>query len=111
FNSKTVTINSPPDLVSYFSGAVTSFSNISHQAVQFDIPGINGTGNYAPTYFHMFTGLDLVGSAGDNTLKITVTGFGAINQFITGTVSGNVLDSTTNKVYPMTGSFQVTREN
>ncbi len=111
FNNQTYTINSPPDLVSYFSGAVTSYSNISHEAVQFDIPGINGTGNYTPTYFHMFTGAELVGLAGANQLTVTVTGFGPINQFITGTVSGNVLDSTTNAVYPMTGSFKLTREN
>ena len=76
------------------------------------IPNLSATGNYTASYLFMYGGPSLIiGPATATSVQVSVTTFGPINGFIAGTMSGNVLDSVTNNIYPMTGSFNVIRTN
>jgi hypothetical protein len=107
FNGNTYTQTSDNSL----SYAFSSFYSFSNPYLMFSINGLSGTGTFTPDFFIMRQGSSRFGAANDNTLKVNVTGFGAVNQFITGTLSGNIYDSTTTNVYPMTGSFKLLRTN
>ncbi|MHA4810578.1 carboxypeptidase-like regulatory domain-containing protein [Flavitalea flava] len=84
---------------------------------------VSGIGNY-PTLYLM---LDyyLPGNAGnfqyivddnsspkiETTLKTTVTGWGPLMTYMTGTISGTLRDMKSGVIYPATGSYRVLRTN
>jgi hypothetical protein len=109
FNNNTYNITDPTNSVSYISGNFEA--NNPTEMAYFYINGLTASGTYNPSYFYMYTGSMRIGPALSNSIQVNVTAFGAVNGFITGTMSGNVVDSTTNNVYPMTGSFSVIRTN
>jgi len=77
----------------------------------FHINGLSATGQFTPDLFIIYQGSGRYGPASDNTLKVNITGFGAVNQYITGTITGNIYDSTSTNTYPITGSFKMLRTN
>jgi hypothetical protein len=109
FNNNTYSVTDPSDNVGYNSGYFTA-SN-STETTFFYLNGLTAAGTYSPSYFSMYTGAMRIGLASNNSVQMNVTTFGAVNGFIIGTISGNVMDSTTSNVYPMTGSFKVIRTN
>lgn len=111
FNGSTRTLTVPPGSFNYNNGNVQAYMGSNWMG--FNLSNLTGAGDYTPTYFYYYFYPDNIrlGPASDHTLKCTVTGFGPVNQFVTGTWSGNVVDSTSNTVYPLTGSFKILRTN
>jgi hypothetical protein len=77
----------------------------------FTIQGLTGPGTWYPSSLHLFAGGHAFGLAGANVLQCNISNFGAVNQFITGTLNGNVYDSTSQAATLLTGSFKFIRTN
>ncbi|HLZ86849.1 MAG TPA: hypothetical protein VKQ52_06415, partial [Puia sp.] len=107
FNNSTYSQTSGSYLY-YGSGNFESFSN---PYMTFSVPGLSGTGTFSPSNFMLYTGNYRIAAATDNTLRVNVTTFGAVNQYVIGTLGGNVYDSTSKTVYPLTGNFKLLRTN
>jgi hypothetical protein len=98
----------PPDQFFYSPTDVYVTDNAS-RSVELKImggSGINATGQ--------FQAYPILVSPGTNygygsSVQLNVTGFGAINGNITGTISGNMKDTLANASYPVTGSFKILR--
>lgn len=94
--------------VGYSSGYIYSTNN---PYLYCQINGLTGTGSYTPAWFGIVQGSGNYGPASDNTLKVNITSFGAVNQYMTGTFTGNIYDSISTNTYPLTGSFKLLRTN
>jgi hypothetical protein len=109
----TVTVNG--NTYSQTNPQYLSYSNFSFNSgnpyVNFSIPGLSGTGTFSPSSFYMNAGNHNFALAGGSSVQCTITAFGAINQFITGTFTGNIYDSTANGLTPLNGSFKIMRSN
>jgi hypothetical protein len=79
--------------------------------LHFSIPGLSATGSYSASNFYMYAGNHTLASTGGSSVQCTITGFGAVNQFVTGTFTGNLYDSTAQGLTPVNGSFKVMRYN
>jgi hypothetical protein len=117
FKGNTYSFTNPPDAFSYYGGSslsANSSSPVSKEVYMYWLLGaINGTGTFTPTWLTLnygnFRGGSRSGQPGAATLN--VTDFGPVNGFITGTFGGNIADSTTMQVYPLTGDFKIKRAN
>jgi hypothetical protein len=108
--SNSASVNSVTERYGYFSAYSTNLMALLQ--IKFTIPDYFGIGNYTPSSFLMYDGYPmLVGPATANSIQISVTTVGPVNGFVAGTMSGSVLDSVSNIVYPMTGTFNVLRTN
>jgi len=94
--------------MTYNSG---TFHSAADPYLTFAIYGLSAAGTYTPDYFTMYQGSHKYGMGGGSTLQCTISDFGAVNQFITGTLSGNIYDSTASALTPLTGSFRIMRTN
>ena len=104
-NNTTYTWTTPPNTISAsangFSGQASSTN-----FVYLTGSSITGTGQYQVyPYIHVPNA-----NWGYSTaLQLNITAFGAVNSYITGTLSGNLKDTMTNQTYPVTGSLKVVR--
>ena len=80
-------------------------------SLQFSIPGLSAAGTYTPANFNMRTTGHNYANSGGSTLQCTISDFGAVNQFITGSLTGTVYDSTAQALTSMSGSFKIIRSN
>jgi hypothetical protein len=94
--------------LSYFSGAFQSGLPVD---AYFTVPGLSAAGTYSPSYFNMRISGHNYANSGSSTLQVTITDFPAVNQFITGTLSGTVYDSVASALTPLSGSFRIMRAN
>lgn len=109
----TVTVNgntynqSDPQSLSYWNFTFQCGNPYLH----FTIPGLSAPGTYSPSNFTMYAGNHAFANTGGSSVQCTITDFGAVNQFITGTLSGNIYDSTASALTPLSGSFRIMRSN
>jgi protocatechuate 3,4-dioxygenase beta subunit len=98
----------PPDEFLYYSTLILATDH-ADRTVEFQMysgNGINATGQY-----QAYPDLSVPGSnfSTSTPIQLNVTGFGALNGNITGTISGNMKDTLLNATYPVTGSFKILR--
>jgi hypothetical protein len=117
FNGQTYSFTNPPDAFSYDAGSSIYASSSSPVSKGFYMymysSAINGTGTFTPTWLSVNYGNFRGGSNeyAQTPATMTVTDFGPVNGFVTGTFGGTIADSTTLQVYPLSGSFKVKRTN
>ncbi len=115
-DGKTYMVSAPPDSVNYYvSGTYSYFwatfkNGSAGNMIGFRINSLSGTGPYSTGRLYLNTP-NRAFYQGNNNVQCTVSQFGNINEFITGTLSGTVVDSSNQAwpSYPMTGSFKVKR--
>ena len=108
--SNSASVNSVTERYGYFSAYSTN--QVTPLQIKFSISEYFGIGNYTPSPFLMYDGYPMViGPATTNSIQISITSVGPVNGFVAGTMSGSVLDSVSNIIYPMTGTFNVLRTN
>ncbi|HEY4336548.1 MAG TPA: carboxypeptidase-like regulatory domain-containing protein [Puia sp.] len=98
----------PPDEFLYYSTLILATDH-ADRTVEFQMysgNGISATGQY-----QAYPDLSVPGSnfSTSTPIQLNVTGFGALNGNITGTISGNMKDTLLNATYPVTGSFKILR--
>ena len=103
-NGNTYSWPSPPASISYSPGELmgTSGGNIIYLLPQ---NALTATGAYPLTLILYSTTTSFYGSQA----QLNVSSFGAVSSYVTGTITGNVTDSTTHISYPVTGSLNVLR--
>jgi len=111
YNNSTLSVVSPPNSTSFSYNTISGEG--SSKYIKVYLPSVSDVGTYTASSFYAFDYANNIalGPASGNSLTCTVTGFGPVNQFVTGTLSGNIYDSVANKIYPMTGTFRVKRIN
>jgi len=115
-NNSTYALTTPPDsILQYVSGIASNFwatykSGSAGNTIAFSIDNLSGTGTYTPGYMWVSAPGKLYYQSGTN-VQCTVTKFGNVDDFIQGTFSGQMIDSTNQArpSYPITGSFKVRR--
>jgi hypothetical protein len=119
-NGTTYSVTAPPDSVSYYyqsQPAASYFWGNSAVGVSpgirfdFQIPNLTGTGAYTTTGFDMGVGSQTYWPLSGTSIQYSITGYGPVNGFITGNLSGTMQDTVSRVTYPMTGSFNVRRTN
>jgi len=109
----TITVNLD-DVMLNLSGNVVDCSNNPVTKGDVNQNPINGTGTFTPYLLSLIYGNF---QGGSNTYQqgvpatLNVTNFGPVNGFITGTFGGNITDSATKQVYPLSGNFKIKRTN
>jgi len=121
FNGTTYSFINPPDIFSYsnysnYLSIMASSSSPINKRVSFYSPssGFSGTGDYTPEFVTLRYGTFRGGSNNftqGGAATMNVTEFGPVGGFIQGTFSGNIADSSTLQVYPLTGTFKIRRTN
>lgn len=106
-NGSNYTITNPPDQFTY--GYTMIEGNVGTANSQYidliTTSNLTGTGVYPGNFVMSWPYTDYFGG----NIQTNVTAFGAIGGYVTGTVTGNAMDSVTRQSYPMTGSFKVLR--
>lgn len=118
FNNSNYSLAVLPDSVSYNKNN----DNVNHiwfttrtqvnpyQSVFFSFTSPDAVGTYPIDYLTLLVGNKYYRSQGAG--QCVVTGFGDTGGYVTGNISGNMVDSLdTNVTYPMTGSFKVKRNS
>lgn len=115
FNGNTYSFTNPPDQFSYSSPSFfeATSTNPDYKLVSFYLYNnpLSGTGTYTPMHFLFYASGISAGAGGAHPMNVNVSQFGPVNGFITGTLTGEITDSTANQVYPLTGSFKIKRAN
>lgn len=101
----------PPDSLDFdrYSGTTTSIFGLNNSgstifSVSFD--GAQVAGTYPSNYFSVFTDGRYYVQSG-TPLQINVTNYGSAGQYVTGTYSGTVKDSTASSIISVNGEFRV----
>jgi hypothetical protein len=98
----------PPDEFLYYSTLILATDHVD-RTVEFQL--YTGNGISAPGQYQAYPDLSVPGTnfSTSTPIQLNVTGYGAINGNITGTISGNMKDTLLNATYPVTGSFKILR--
>ncbi|HEY4110970.1 carboxypeptidase-like regulatory domain-containing protein [Puia sp.] len=116
-NGNTWTWTTPPNSITYSAQNVTigstpgtynSFdaTDGNNSSVTLSTYNLTGTGQYALNFLMYAPNSNW--SYG-SSVQLNVTNYGAVNGYITGTLSGNLKDTMLNQSYPVTGSIKVLR--
>lgn len=101
----------PADSLSFYStGSSTEIYGMTNPTpttqftISFDGPQQSGT--YPANYFYVLAGGKYYVSTAV-PLQVRVTTYGPAGQYVIGTYSGNVKDSTTSAIIPVSGEFRI----
>lgn len=95
------------DIFSYSPNAMSAHTtDFSRQIGLYSTTAFTATGQYQvrPTLYYPNTHY-----VGNTPIQMTITSFGAVNGYISGTLSGSIMDSLAIKTVPLTGTFKVLR--
>jgi hypothetical protein len=113
-DGKTYTVNYPVDSIGYWLQSNTSnFQSLpvtgsSGYSLGWQTQALSGTGTFPTNYFYLNT--TIRGFYQSGAIQCTISQFGNISEYIVGGLSGNLKDSATQVIYPMTGNFKVRRD-
>jgi hypothetical protein len=98
----------PPDVFLYYSTDILA-SDQANRTLELQL--YSGNGITATGQYQAFPVLSVPGTnyGYSSPIQLNVTGYGAINENITGTISGNMKDTLSNATFPVTGSFKILR--
>lgn len=103
-------LSSPPDSISMVrqGNATIIYGMNSNNSTNFYVgfTGAQSTGTYSSSDILIFTGGKYYAQT-STPVQINVTNYGAPGQYITGTYSGNVKDSTAGTTLAVSGQFKV----
>lgn len=103
-------LSSPPDSIAMIrqGNATIIYGMNSNSRTNFYVgfTGAQSTGTYSSSDIYIFNGSEYY-SQTSTPVQINVTNYGAPGQYITGTYSGNVKDSTTRTTIAISGQFKV----
>lgn len=85
---------------------ITALSADHQRYISLTTHDINGAGQYQSTITISEPNANL---AYGTSIQWNVTNYGPVNGYITGTLSGSILDTLSQKTYPLTGSLKVKR--
>ena len=104
-NNNTYNWTTPPNTISASSGGFSGFAS-STNFISLGGSNITATGQY-----QVYPVLNVAGGNWGyvSQFQVAITAYGAVNSYITGTISGNLRDTMTNQTYPVTGSLKVLR--
>ena len=111
----TYAVSSPPDSVAYNATSSASVfwgapaAGTSGAQIAFQLNNLSGTGTIPANYFNIITSGRTLVQNGD--MQCTISQYGAINEFVVGSLIGTVKDTTSQAILPMTGNFKVKRTN
>ncbi|MDO6429872.1 carboxypeptidase-like regulatory domain-containing protein [Flavitalea sp. BT771] len=113
-DGKTYTVNYPVDSIGYWVQNNTSnFQSLpvtgsAGYSLGWQTQALSGTGTFPANYFYLNT--TVRGFYQSGAIQCTISQFGNINEYIVGGFSGNLKDSVSQVIYPMTGNFKVRRD-
>ena len=105
-NGANYTITNPPDAFTYTINGFNATSGANYITLYNSSADFTGTGQY-PSFLTLYW--QNLNYGYNTSVQTTVTAFGAVGGYMTGTISGNIMDSSTQQTYPVTGSFKVQR--
>jgi hypothetical protein len=115
FNGANYNLIGPPDSFYYSTqGTVTSFAENrmgpgSRLTIGFGILNLTGVGSYPCQNFQLISGTKYYSSSQSAPIQCSISSFGAVGGYVSGTFTGSVTDSTS--TYPLTGNFTIKRLN
>jgi hypothetical protein len=100
-----------PDNISYYSTAIEAYSTVTRSQVSMYLSApMTGIGAFDLAGFGVYgPNIQINQIPPNDIVHFTITGYGPVNGYVTGTLSGNVFDSVAQKSYPITGSLKVKR--
>ncbi|MDR3712875.1 MAG: hypothetical protein P4L51_08670 [Puia sp.] len=116
--SSSYSLNYPTDSIQYFAQGTTfnvwgtTRTGITPgKEISFNVQNVTGTGTYSIPIFDFVLSNEDYQNPSASPVQMTISSYGPVNGFISGTLSGTLVDTVSRVSYPMTGSFNFLRSN